>query len=66
LRGEIMKGEFEERITQNEGNGRVIHSDLLRDWVDQAKKEYLAIEEADTSQYSEEDFKWFEKWFGKR
>jgi len=35
-----MKGEFENRIIRNEGNGKVIHSDLLRAWMDEARKEF--------------------------
>jgi len=44
----MMKmGEFERRIAQNEGNGKVIHSNLLRDWLKEATEEWLDIEEAE-------------------
>jgi len=36
---EQKMGLFEQKIRDNEGNGRVIHSDLLRDWIAEVKKE---------------------------
>ena len=38
----MSEGEFTTRIAQNEGNGKVIHSDLLREWVAELKHDIEA------------------------